>query len=239
MDPIVVYGDGACSGNPGPGGWAFLIVDPSSGHVQEASGHEPHTTNNRMELTALREALKYLKSQFPNKSHVELYWDSSYVATGFNCWLFGWAKNGFLKSDGGAVSNQDLWSEIWELKKSLPPFKITQIPGHSSIPGNERVDELSVAESQKQPTKYFSGTLSGYPISYQDLLLAKQPNGKERSSSSLKYPAYLSLVDGVLERHLDWPSCQARVKGQSAKFKKVKNSLEEQLTQKSWGLIKP
>lgn len=232
----MVYGDGACSGNPGPGGWAFLLADLDHGTVVEKSGFAMPTTNNRMELAALLETLKWLESHYPTEKDIELFWDSSYVVNGFNQWLFGWSKRDFTKADGKEISNLDLWKSIWDLKQKLPKFKMTQIPGHSALHGNERVDELAVAQSQRAPIEEYNGSLSTYPISVEDLMApAAFPKGSEKKSNQ-KYPAYLSFVDGKLERDLDWPTCQARVKGKSAKYKKVKNSVEEAQTLKAWAV---
>lgn len=235
MANLVVYGDGACSGNPGPGGWAYLMAHGPTQTVWERSGFAAATTNNRMELGALLEALRDIKAKYPQETSVKFFWDSSYVVNGFNQWLFGWAKRGFTKADGTPISNLDLWQAVWELKKSLPPLQMTQIPGHSGLPGNERVDELSVAQSQQSPIPEYNGPLANYPITITDLL-AGAAHVDTAGLSGMSYPAYISLINGNLVRHLTWPECQAHVKGKSAKFKKVKNAAEEAHTRKSWGL---
>lgn len=229
---MVVYGDGACSGNPGPGGWAFLLVDIKNSRVIEKSGGETRTTNNRMELMALVQTLEELLVDFPKEDKVEFYWDSSYVVNGFNQWLFNWSKRDFTKADGSEISNLDLWKQIWALKLKLPSLKMTQVPGHSGLPGNERVDELSVAQAKNLDCPPFIGSLSDYPIDLADLT---SPHGDVSSNEPQKrYPAYLSLIAGTLTRHVTWDECKAHVHGKSAKFKKVKNPIEENQILKAW-----
>jgi ribonuclease HI len=229
MAKIIIYGDGACSGNPGPGGWAFLLVDIAGNLVIEKSGPSNPTTNNRMELTALKEALKTLLELYPHELEVELYWDSSYVVNGYNQWLHNWARRDFTKADGAEISNLELWQEVWQLKQKLPKFKMTQIPGHSSLPGNERVDELAVSQSKDLDIMPYSGSLDHYLISLEDLFI-------ETTKGTQKYPAYLSLIDGKLSRYLTWDECKSQVQGKSAKYKKVKNAVEESQTLKAWKL---
>ncbi|HVJ65118.1 MAG TPA: ribonuclease H [Bdellovibrionota bacterium] len=230
MANVVIYGDGACSGNPGPGGWAFLLVDAPRSRVIEKSGHAPHTTNNRMELTALIESLEELLVDFPKETSVEFFWDSAYVVNGFNEWLFGWARRDFHKADGTEISNPDLWRRVWDLKRKLPPLKMTQIPGHSGLPGNERVDELSVAQSKSLASDPYIGSLTDYRIPFAELLAPKSMT----SDPNKKYPTYLALLDGRLSRFGTWDECKAFVNGTAAKYKKVKNTFEESQTLKLW-----
>jgi ribonuclease HI len=142
--PIVeLYTDGACSGNPGPGGWAYILKHPASGSVREASGGDPQTTNNRMELQAVIEGLSALKKP----SVVELYSDSQYVLNGLKEWLKGWKAKGWRTASKQPVKNQDLWMALDEL---VSRHKVTfhWIRGHSEHPENERCDQLAVAASR-------------------------------------------------------------------------------------------
>lgn len=142
MQSVIIYTDGSCSGNPGPGGWAALLQ--AGGHTKEISGGEDNTTNNRMELQAVIEALKELK--FPVK--VDLYSDSAYVVSAFTQgWLENWKKNGWRTAAGGAVSNMDLWQELDAL---VNRHQVTwhKVKGHSDNPYNNRCDELAVAATQ-------------------------------------------------------------------------------------------
>jgi ribonuclease HI len=138
---VTVYSDGACLGNPGPGGWAALLI--SNGHEKEISGGEPGTTNNRMELTAAIRALQALK----RACLVELFTDSTYLQRGVTEWLPGWKARGWKRKQG-ALANQDLWQALDEL---LEAHQVSWhwLRGHAGDRGNERVDRLAQAAAQK------------------------------------------------------------------------------------------
>lgn len=143
-DPHVqIYTDGACSGNPGPGGWAAIL---RFGDIsKEISGYEEDTTNNRMELRAALEALKLLK--VPCK--VDLHSDSSYLVNAFNQgWLRNWQRNGWKNAAGQAVSNPDLWKALLEMN-DLHTIRWIKVKGHADDPLNNRCDEMAVAEIKK------------------------------------------------------------------------------------------
>ena len=110
---IKIYTDGACSGNPGPGGWGYVILN--KGIIKSFSGNESLTTNNRMELTAAIEALKSINSDEP----IALHTDSTYLQKGISDWIFNWKKNNWITSSKKAVSNKDLWIEIDQLNSKL------------------------------------------------------------------------------------------------------------------------
>ncbi len=144
---VHLYTDGGCSGNPGPGGWAFLMIHPATGKKLERSGGEPHTTNNRMELQAVVEGLGVLK----RPSEVELFTDSVYVGKGMSEWMKGWKRNGWKRKVKGKledVKNVDLWQQLDELAQQHT-VKYTRVAGHSGHAENDRVDELAVAAYQK------------------------------------------------------------------------------------------
>ncbi|WP_137718586.1 ribonuclease HI [Methylobacillus flagellatus] len=133
---IEIYADGACKGNPGPGGWgAWLQTD---GHEKELCGGEVLTTNNRMELTAVIRALEALK----RPAHVRLYTDSVYVQQGISVWIHGWKQRGWKTSDKKPVKNDDLWKQLDAL---VPAHNIEWIwvKGHAGNVGNERADALA------------------------------------------------------------------------------------------------
>lgn len=134
-DPKIVeiYTDGACSGNPGPGGWG--VVMRYGAHEKELSGGEPETTNNRMEMMAVIKALEALKK----RSKVELYTDSIYVQKGVNEWMAGWKAKGWPAK----IKNQDLWKHIDELVQQHD-VRFHWIKGHNGHPENERADALAV-----------------------------------------------------------------------------------------------
>jgi len=136
---VTLYTDGACSGNPGAGGWACILVYKEQ--EKELSGGEPETTNNRMELTAVIEGLKALKES----CEVELYTDSKYVLEGATKWLSGWQEKGWKRADKKPVLNVDLWQLVSELL-SQHQINWHWVKGHAGDPYNERVDALAVQQ---------------------------------------------------------------------------------------------
>ena len=133
---IEIYTDGACRGNPGPGGWAALLKWGE--REKELKGAEASTTNNRMELTAVIRALEALKR--PVQARV--YTDSEYVRRGISEWLEGWKARGWRTADRQPVKNQDLWQRLDELA-SRHEIEWHWVPAHAGVPGNERVDRLA------------------------------------------------------------------------------------------------
>lgn len=133
---IEIYTDGACSGNPGPGGWGAVLR--WNGHEKELSGGAPETTNNRMEMTAVIEALGVLKRH----STVELYTDSKYVMQGLTEWMAGWKARGWKTADKKPVKNQDLWQALDEAMQKHS-VTIHWVKGHAGHPENERADKLA------------------------------------------------------------------------------------------------
>jgi len=133
---VVIHTDGACSGNPGPGGWGAILE--SGAHRKEINGGEPMTTNNRMELIAAIEALDALKA----RSDVELYTDSNYLRGGITSWIKGWKKNGWRTADRKPVKNAELWER---LEKAADRHKVNWhwVKGHVGHDDNERADELA------------------------------------------------------------------------------------------------
>ena len=141
------YTDGACSGNPGPGGWAYILRHPGSGKEVEQSGAEEVTTNNRMELTAVVRGLEALT----RPASVELFTDSVYVGKGLTEWMPKWKANGWRRREGtrwAEVKNEDLWRKLDELI-ARHRLKYTRVAGHSGHPENDRCDELAVAAYQR------------------------------------------------------------------------------------------
>jgi len=133
---VTIYTDGACKGNPGPGGWGALLV--FGDREKELFGGEPATTNNRMEMTAVIRALESLKRDCV----VDLYTDSQYVKNGIQSWIHGWKKNGWKTSDRKPVKNADLWHEIDALA-ARHKVHWHWVKGHADHPGNERADALA------------------------------------------------------------------------------------------------
>ena len=153
MSSVIIHSDGACEGNPGPGGWAAVLR--SGGAVKEISGGEPATTNNRMELRAAIEALKSLK----RRSTVDFYTDSTYLRTGISEWLPGWKARGWRTQARKPLKNADLWRELDALASR---HRITWhwVKGHSGDPDNERADRLAQAEISKIKQQYGPEELS-------------------------------------------------------------------------------
>ena len=147
MKQVTVYTDGACSGNPGPGGWGAILRYQET--EKEISGGDPSTTNNRMELTAVIEALRCLREP----CEVELYSDSRYVIDALEKrWVYGWKQRGWVKSDRKPALNVDLWETLLPL---IARHKVRYhwVKGHAENPKNNRCDELAVAESHKYERK--------------------------------------------------------------------------------------
>ena len=140
MPAVEIFTDGACKGNPGPGGWAALLR--SGAHERELSGGEALTTNNRMELTAAIRALQALKAA----SDVTLWTDSTYVRDGITKWVHGWQRNGWRTADKKPVKNGELWRELLD---AASPHRVDWrwVKGHAGHPENERVDVLACAQA--------------------------------------------------------------------------------------------
>lgn len=137
MRKVTIYTDGACSGNPGPGGWAAVLI--YGDNKKEIYGGNKNTTNNKMELTAIIEGLKALNQE----CEVEVYSDSAYSVNGFNQgWIYNWIKKGWKNADGRDVKNKELWQELYSLAKK---HKVTfiKVKGHSNVELNNRCDELA------------------------------------------------------------------------------------------------
>lgn len=143
LPEVILYTDGACSGNPGPGGWGALLM--WKGKEKEMTGGSPDTTNNRMEMTAVIEGLKALKKP----CHVKIHSDSALIVNTFKQgWIENWQKRGWKKSNKKPVENRDLWEAML---KAMEPHKIDwiKVKGHADNQLNNRVDELAVQASQK------------------------------------------------------------------------------------------
>ena len=141
LPEVEIFTDGACKGNPGPGGWGAILR--SNGKERELSGGETPTTNNRMELMAAIEALKALKQP----CRVQLWTDSVYVRDGITKWIHGWRRNGWRTADKKPVKNAELWQALLE---ATSPHRIDWhwVKGHAGHPENERADQLACAEAE-------------------------------------------------------------------------------------------
>ena len=136
-EKVIIYTDGACSGNPGPGGWGAILM--YKGIKKEISGGSKDTTNNIMEVTAVIEALKCLKVE----SDVQVYSDSAYTVNAFNQkWIFGWIKKGWKTASGDRVKNKELWQELYSLTQKHK-VEFIKVKGHADNEYNNRCDELA------------------------------------------------------------------------------------------------
>lgn len=144
LPKVEIFTDGACKGNPGPGGWG-AILRAANGSERELSGGETPTTNNRMELKAAIEALNALSKP----CRVELHTDSNYVKDGITKWIHGWRRNGWRTADKKPVKNAELWQALLEAVK---PHQVEWhwVKGHNGHPENERADALACAEAEKR-----------------------------------------------------------------------------------------
>ena len=243
---VLIFTDGACSGNPGPGGWGAIVYIPSLQKVFELGQGQPQTTNNRMEMQATIEALNLIAKKSPlGEDKICLYTDSTYVIRGITQWIFNWKKRGWRSSQGEAVLNQDLWEkldqQVHQIKKLGFSLKWLYVRGHSGNPGNERCDQIAVDFSQGRLPELYYGPLRDYGVDLTQLPqedeLPPLANKSSSSEGKTKNPhSYLSYVDGRVLRHKTWAQCEARVKNRSgARFKKAKSSKDEEAILASWG----
>jgi ribonuclease HI len=226
---FTLVSDGACSGNPGNGGWGLILVIPN-GTIKEFGGSEETSTNNRMELMGyyrgLQEVYK-MKDAFPDSKIVHAISDSKYVLEGAKTNLTKWAETGWKTTAGTEVKNRDLWEKILKgqqlLKDAGFRLEYELVKGHAGNEGNERADQIAVKYCKKEAVKLYDGPVSDYPIALETKAAFK--------------PVYLSFVDGVLKRHSTWDECKQVVEGKKGvKYKKVSNSLEERETLALWGV---
>jgi ribonuclease HI len=224
---IRIVTDGACKGNPGPGGWAALIIRDDG--VEELGGHEPHTTNNRMELRA---AIEGLQNVPPNVA-VQVVTDSTYLLNGITKWLRGWLRRGWKTVNGKPVENSDLWQRLAALvSERNEQVQWQHVYGHTGDPANERANALAQAYAAgRQPGKA-SPTLAAQVDSVVSQELVEQVTAQRPTART-----YLSLLGDDLQRHLTWDDCRARVHGvPGARYKKCSSAAEEIATVRGWGL---
>jgi len=252
---VVIFTDGACSGNPGPGGWGSIVWLPDDTICELGDGVR-ETTNNRMEMAAAIHSLKMLELSEPTK--ILLYTDSQYLIRGITQWIFGWRAKGWKNAEGKDVANREHWEELLRQVTRLKPSTIEwkYVRGHSGYPGNERCDQIAVSYSTGKPDNLYKGSKDGYFVDLTDLppdepMPEKSSSSRSKSSGSTgggnskssssggnKGPVtYLAYVNGVLSRYSNWPECEKAVKGRpGVKYKKVTSSREEQEVLSSWGI---
>ncbi len=249
---ITIFTDGSSRGNPGPGGWGAILIFSegknetndelriTNGEVVELGAGEKRTTNNRMELTAVIEALRFVshKSAIHNSSFaIRIYTDSSYVLNGATKWMHGWKKNNWRTATKDPVLNQDLWEELSEV---LPLLQVEWklVKGHAGIAGNERCDVIATSFADGDKPKLYSGSFDSYDVDVSVSTKHKQlttKNKKSKPKSSAKAYSYVSSVNGVVKTHATWAECEKRVKGVSGtKFKKSFSAEDEKAIIASW-----
>ncbi len=233
-DKIAIHTDGACSGNPGPGGWGTIIAFPE-GTVQELGDSSYPTTNNKMELEAVISGLYFVRDR---GEHILVFTDSTYVIRGITQWIWGWMKRGWLNSQNEPVANTEQWKELHRIVQDRGAKNISwhYVRGHQGTPGNERCDEIAVAFSKNQRIDLYTGTLLQYDHNPYDVPDdTSLPEMKPQQAKTAAY-SYLSVVNGKPMRHTNWPDCERRVKGVSgAKFKKTTSAENEEEILMSWG----
>ncbi len=155
---ITIFTDGSARGNPGPGGWGAVIADGKS--VREIGGKAEHTTNNRMELTAVIEALRTLGTE----EDIVLHTDSEYIVKGITSWVKSWQENNWRTSTKKSVLNKDLWEQLIEVVEGKE-IKWFVVPGHAGIIANERCDEIATAFADRINPHLYNGKKVGYTVS--------------------------------------------------------------------------
>lgn len=233
---IIIFTDGSSRGNPGPGGWGAIVAFPND-RITELGGFEPRTTNNRMELWAVIEALR-ATLEFNAPALVNT--DSSYVLKGATLWLKSWQRNNWITSTKSEVLNRDLWEEMAEVlgkKSKTGGVSWNLVEGHVGIPANHRVDEIATAFADGKQIELFNDDKSKYSVDLTKLdvdATMKQMKDGGKSRSTGKAYSYVSQIDGVIQTHKTWGECEARVKGKKAKFKKALSQEEEQEIIRGW-----
>jgi ribonuclease HI len=174
MKKVVIHSDGACHGNPGPGGWAAVLA--CGPHKKEISAAVPATTNNRMEMQAAIEALRALKEP----CEVELFTDSMYLKNGVTAWVFAWKRNGWKTKSKQPVKNDDLWRELDALA-SKHRVTWSWLKGHAGHPGNERCDQLANEAIAKLGKSFTREQLKAHLARFKAGLQAAKPSAQELS----------------------------------------------------------
>lgn len=220
MSEAIIFSDGSSRGNPGRGGWGAIIYFNEKGKdkVVELGDGENMTTNNRMELTAVLESIRFAEDI--GKKDIIVHTDSSYVVNSLSKWIWDWEKKDWKTKDGKGVLNRDIFECFFEL---LPLVKVNfkLIKGHSGINENERCDEIATNFADQKPIELFDGEKGDYRIEFDETKRTPQKN-KGRAYS------YVSLVDNVIEVHSTWKDCENRVKGKKARFKKSFSKEDEE-----------
>jgi len=225
---ILIFTDGSSLGNPGKGGWGAIVR--SGTKVRELGGSDAHTTNNRMEMTAIIEALRFLGDE---KDPITIYTDSKYTIDGITKWVQGWRKNGWKTKNKTEVLNRDLWENL-VLATEGKTISWHHVAGHVGIPGNERVDTIAQGFSSTGKVPLFEGFEKDYSVSLTKL---SATTTKKTKSDGGKAYSYLAFVDEKVHRFSTWKECETFVKGKHAKFRKAVSKEQEGEILQDWGLL--
>lgn len=217
----IIFTDGSSRGNPGPGGWGAVVVEGEQ--VTELGGRESQTTNNRMELTAVVEALTYTKAD-----EVIVYTDSSYLISGITSWIEGWKKNNWKTKTKDDVLNRDVWETLDEVIGTREVL-FRKVSGHAGVPANERCDVIATSYADNNPVKLYRGARDQYDVDV-DQVEVSVGSKEKKSTSKNSHPAYsyVSCVNKVVEVHKTWDECKARVHGVSGALFKKSISAEDE-----------
>jgi ribonuclease HI len=231
---LIIYTDGACSGNPGPGGWAAILI--RGPERREIGGREEHTTNNRMEMQAAIEGLRLAR---PGET-VHVVTDSRYLHDGISQWIHGWKRRGWRRADGGEVLNRELWEELDRLTRR-PGLRVSweHVRGHAGHLLNERCDELATAFARNAQPELRSTGASDPPVEPRPAETLAVPPPAEATSipDPRRFPVYVSVIGEEVSVHDTWDQCDARVRGRpGARHKKVRTPAEYRDTLSGWGL---
>lgn len=228
MKSVTIYCDGSSIGNPGPGGWGAVVADGV--RVKEIGGYDTHTTNNRMELTAPAQALELIRT----RASVTLHTDSQYVINGITKWVHGWQKNDWQTKEKKDVQNKELWQALVAVSEKHD-IEWKHVKGHSGVDLNERADMIANGFARKEKVELFYGSLAKYKEFLKGMPKARVVS-KSTSKSKKTGPAYsyVSALVGKVMTHKTWAECEKRVKGKSAKYKKVFSADEEKELIKLW-----
>jgi len=204
----IIFTDGSSRGNPGPGGWGAVVVEDEK--VKELGGSEIKTTNNRMELSAVVEALASTKAD-----EVIVHTDSGYLISGITLWISGWKKNNWKTKTKEDVLNRDLWETLNE-QVSGREVLFRKVRGHAGVPANERCDVIATSYADKNPVLLFTGNISDYTVDVEQIeTSAPGKEKKNKSKNSSPVYSYVSCVGDVVMVHSTWEECKARVNGVS------------------------
>lgn len=229
---LIIYTDGASRGNPGPGGWAAVVL--AGEHAMELVGNVERATNNQMELAGVEAVLSDSGAK-AWEGPVVVYSDSMYVINGMTKWAHGWERNGWITSAKTPVENKVQWQNLLKLIREYGKrLSVEKVKGHAGDLYNERCDELAVAAALGEEPKVFSGTVEQYKtfleeMGFSEMKMAfKKAATKSKSKSDAVAYSYVSMVDGVVHADKTWAACEKRVKGKKgAKYKKVFSKAEE------------